>query len=216
MLRHTLCLSLLLPALCACGGASDAPAEEGAAPAAVSEAAPASPDAGPVGTISSRGEVVAEPAGGDGEASAGSIEFTMPSDWENKPPSSSMRIAQAVIPGPGGPGDFAVFFFGPGGGGGVEDNIQRWVGQMETSDQPQPEVFESDGLKVTWVEVGGTLKASQMGMGPSTDQANARLFGAVVEGPGGPWFFKATGPDATLAAQREAFVAMLKSVRPKG
>src|SRR5262245_15262290 len=137
MLRQILCLSLLPLAFCACGAASDTPAEDGTAPAAVSEAAPASPDGGPVGTISSRGEVVADASGGGGEAPAGSIEFTMRSDWENKPPSSSMRMAQAVIPGPGGAGDFAVFFFGPGGGGGVEDNIQRWIGQMETSDQPR-------------------------------------------------------------------------------
>jgi hypothetical protein len=54
-----------------------------------------------------------------------------------------------------------------------------------------------------------------MGMSPSAAQANARLFGAVVEGPGGPWFFKATGPEATMAPAREAFVAMLKSVRGK-
>lgn len=36
-----------------------------------------------------------------------------------------------------------------------------------------------------------------------------------VEGLGGPWFFKATGPDATVTPQREAFVTMLKSVRPQ-
>jgi hypothetical protein len=126
-----------------------------------------------------------------------------------------MRIAQAAIPGPGGPGEFAVFFFGPGGGGTVEANIDRWVGQMETSDHPKPETFESGGMKVTWVDVKGTMKPSQMGMGPSTPLSDARLYGAVVEGPGGPWFFKATGSNKTMAPQRDAFVTMLKSVRTK-
>jgi hypothetical protein len=153
-----------------------------------------------------------QPAAG---AAAGSIEFDLPKSWQSQPPSSSMRLSQAVIPGPGGPGEFAVFFFGPGGGGGVEANIDRWVGQMETTDQPKPEVFESGGLKVTWVDVKGTLKPSQMGMSNTTAVSNARLYGAVVEGPGGPWFFKATGPDATLGPQRDAFVTMLKSVRAK-
>ena len=40
---------------------------------------------------------------------------------------------------------------------------------------------------MTWIDVSGTLKPSSMGMGPSTDQPNSRLFGAVVEGPGGPF-----------------------------
>jgi hypothetical protein len=29
-----------------------------------------------------------------------------------------------------------------------------------------------------------------------------------------PWFFKATGPDATVTAQKDAFLGMLKSIRP--
>jgi len=53
-----------------------------------------------------------------------------------------------------------------------------------------------------------------MGMGPETPLGDARLFGAVVEGPDGSWFFKATGPDKTLGPERDAFLGMLKSVRP--
>jgi hypothetical protein len=127
-----------------------------------------------------------------------------------------MRVAQAVIPGPGGPGDFALFYFGPGGGGGVDANIQRWIEQMESPEQPKPEIFEANGYRVTWIDVRGTLKPNMMGAGPTTPQPNARLLGAVVEGPGGPWFFKATGPDTTLTPERDAFIGMLKSVRAKG
>jgi len=144
-----------------------------------------------------------------------SIDFDLPAGWQSQPPSSNMRLAQAVIPGSGGSGEFAVFYFGPGGGGGVDANIERWISQMETQDKPKPETFETNGYKVTWVDVHGTLKASSIGMGPSSAQADSRLFGAVVEGPGGPWFFKATGPNATMTAARDAFVAMLKSVRAR-
>ena len=44
-------------------------------------------------------------------------------------------------------------------------------------------------------------------------EAGFRLIGAVVEGDGGPWFFKLTGPDATLAAARGAYLEMLAGVR---
>jgi hypothetical protein len=233
MTRHALPFCLLLLSLCACGkqeaaapapeasssatlpsgaesSASPVPAETGAAP---STQAP--PDAG-VGPISSHGAVVDPTANSQQAAGAeGSIDFDVPKAWPSQKPTSGMRLVQASIPGPGGAGDFAVFYFGPGGGGPVDANIDRWVGQMEGGSKPSPETFEVNGYRVTWVDVKGTMKPSTMGMGPSTPQANARLFGGVVEGPGGPWFFKATGPDATLAPQRDAFVGMLKSVRTK-
>jgi len=217
MLRHILTLSLLLALVCACNKNAPAPDSAAATPAATTptEAATSQPGGGDSAVpapISSHGDAVAQaPAG----APASSIEMDLPKAWEKQDPSSSMRIAQAAIPGPGGPGEFAVFFFGPGGGGSVDANIERWVGQMETSDHPKPETFESGGMKVTWVDVKGTMKPSQMGMAPSAPLTDARLYGAVVEGPGGPWFFKATGSNKTLAPQRDAFVAMLKSVRAK-
>ena len=212
MTRNALSVSLLLLCLCGCRGDQSAAPEESPAAETSSAAPTQSADSAPVGPISSHGEVVADVASPQGE---GSLDFDVPAGWQSQPPSSNMRVAQAAIPGPGGSGEFAVFYFGPGGGGPVEANIDRWVGQMESADKPTPETFEANGYKVTWIDVGGTLKASSMGMSPSAAQANARLFGAVVEGPGGPWFFKATGPEATMAPARDAFVAMLKSVRAK-
>ncbi|HEY7216554.1 MAG TPA: hypothetical protein VIC28_18175 [Thermoanaerobaculia bacterium] len=214
MMRNALSTSLLLLCLCGCGGDQSAAVPQEAPTADATSAAPSpSADSAPVGPISSRGEVVAD--GTSPQAQGGSIDFDVPAGWQSQPPSSNMRLVQAAIPGPGGNGEFAVFYFGPGGGGPVEANIDRWVGQMESAAKPAPETFEANGYKVTWIDVRGNLKANSMGMSPSAAQANARLFGAVVEGPGGPWFFKATGPEATMAPAREAFVAMLKSVRGK-
>jgi hypothetical protein len=50
-------------------------------------------------------------------------------------------------------------------------------------------------------------------MGPSTSVPGQRLLAAVVEGTGGPWFFKLTGPDATVQAARDPFLAMIKASR---
>jgi hypothetical protein len=169
----------------------------------------------PVGPISSRGEQVSEGSPMAGALQEGQIQFDIPSSWQSEPPATNMRVAQASIPGSGGPGDLVVFYFGPGGGGGVEANIQRWIGQMDAApgSNPKAETFEANGYKVTWIDVAGTLKPSNMGTGPTTEQPGSRLLGAVVEGAGGPWFFKATGPDATLSAERDNFLKMLHSVR---
>ena len=195
---------LLLP-LAACNGG-----EEGPPPDVTAQTPPAAQGGAPP-PMSSRGE----PVGGEQQAQDGSVKFDIPGNWQQQPPANQMRVAQATIPGAGGPGDLVVFFFGPGGGGGVEDNIQRWIDQMDPTpgSNPQPETFDANGFRITWIDVSGTLKPSNMGTGPATEQPNSRLFGAVVEGPGGPWFFKATGPDATLAAERDNFLQMLRSVR---
>jgi hypothetical protein len=154
----------------------------------------------------------AAPAGPGQQAG---IDFELPAGWERQTPGSSMRLAQATIPGPGGAGEFAVFYFGAGQGGSVEDNLRRWADQMGGG-SPKRESFESHGLKVTWIDLAGTLQPVPMGMGPKTPQPNSRLLAAVVEGPGGPWFFKATGPEKTLGPARADFVRMLKGARPRG
>lgn len=192
--------------------AATPPAPESATAPAPAQPSPSQPDAAqpPLPGPPPLGTQPAPPADRD---AAASIAYDLPADWEAETPSSRMRLAQASIPGPGGPGQLAVFFFGPGGGGGVEANIERWIGQVQPTGEPRRENFEANGLTVHWVEVEGTLLPSNMGTGPTEPQPDSNLFGAVVEGPGGPWFFKATGPAATLEAQRGAFLEMLRSLR---
>jgi hypothetical protein len=139
-----------------------------------------------------------------------------PAGWAFRQPTSSMRLAEADIPGPGGSALLTVFFFGAGGGGAAEANLERWAGQIETSPGADQEraAFEVDGYKVSTLAVSGTLLPSRMGGGLTEPAPGSRLLGAVVEGPGGPWFFKITGPEATVTAAAPAFDAMLRSIRP--
>lgn len=146
------------------------------------------------------------------------LAITLPQGWTAVPPNSAMRAAQAVIEGPGGPADFAVFHFGAGQGGDVEANIQRWLGQIvpQPGTSPQRQNLEANGLRISWVDAEGILQPGQMGSGPSSPQPGSRLLGAVIEGEGGPWFLKATGPDLTLGPQRLAFLGMLQRARRAG
>ena len=128
-----------------------------------------------------------------------------------------MRAAQAVVPGAGGDAELVVYFFGTGQGGSIEANLQRWMNQVIPSADASPhrETFDSNGLRITWVDVAGTIKPGDMGMGPTTAQPNSRLLGAVIEGERGPWFVKLTGPEATVGAQRDAFLSLLRSAAPR-
>ncbi len=148
---------------------------------------------------------------------AGHLAFDIPGAWNQEPPENSMRLSQASIPGPGGEAQFAVFYFGPGQGGGVDANIDRWLGQVQVApgSEPARDTFQVGDLTVHTVEAKGTLTPSPMSMqgGSQSPQEGSMLLGAVIEGPGGPWFFKVTGPETTVAPQRDAFFQMVKNVK---
>jgi hypothetical protein len=126
-----------------------------------------------------------------------------------------MRLAEAEVAGSTGPAVLTVFFFGAGGGGGVEANLQRWAGQIEPDQgtEARRARFTVDGFTISTIEVTGTVLPSRMGTGPSEPEPGSKLLGAVIEGPGGPWFFKLTGPEATVTEAAPAFDAMLRSIR---
>lgn len=211
-----LTLALLLTA---CGSA-EAPDAGADTQATNQNASTQAPDGGGLAPRSSRGGAVQsvpnDGTPGTGTPSSGAgLAFELPEGWNAEPPSNNMRMAQASLPGPDGEGQFAAFFFGPGGGGGVDANLQRWAAQVDSGGTaPTREEMETNGLKVHWIETQGTLLASSIpGMGSATNQPDSALYGAVVEGPGGPWFFKVTGPQSTLAEHRDAFRKMLEGLR---
>lgn len=159
------------------------------------------------------------PVGGGGE-----LKYEPSTEWKPVQPSSSMRRAQFVLPraaGDGEDGELVVFYFGPGEGGSVADNLDRWRGMFQSaSGEPVSdadathEAFETNGLRVTLLDVAGRYAPSMMPGVPNTGpRDDFRMLAAVVETPGGPWFFRALGPRETVARHREPVVAMLKSVR---
>jgi hypothetical protein len=190
-------------------------AAEGAELPPVEAASATLPPGHPPLTESSRQSGLLSIPGSAPEASAGTAQLTwqLPESWVPEPPASSMRLAQASIPGPGGPATMVVFFFGVGGGGGVQANLDRWEGQMEASGLAERSQQTVDGLTVHRLLVRGTLLPSTMGAGPATPEPDSVLIAAVVEGAGGPWFIKVTGPAATLDTQMEAWEAVLESLR---
>ncbi len=150
---------------------------------------------------------------------AAGLSIALPAAWTRRQPGSSMRLLEAGIPGSAGPGEISVYYFGPGGAGGPAANIDRWKSQV-TSPPGKPEATtqtrENDGVRLTWVELEGLVRASTVGSFPAADMPDAALYGAIIEAPGGPWFVRAVGPGATMREQRQAFLDMLDSARPAG
>ena len=149
----------------------------------------------------------------------GPLRWKVPEGWEQVPPASSMRIAQYRVPGPGGDGEMAVFYFGPGQGGDSTANAVRWARQFEQPDgRPSEEAMamteiEGTAMTVRLVEVTGTYDGGMtMTDAPAEKLAGHMLLGTIAETSQGPWFFKLTGPESTLRSQRENLVEMMRSL----
>jgi hypothetical protein len=109
-----------------------------------------------------------------------------------------------------------------GGGGGAEANIRRWEGEYDEKDgEPKKDKIEIEGVKITVVDVSGVFKES-MGGGPFAPgkvelRKDYRTLAAWVEPEGGDRVFsiKIVGPKKSVGAQRDDFLAMVKSTKVK-
>lgn len=156
--------------------------------------------------------------------SPSALKFDPPADWRSVPPPSTMRKAQFVLPRADGDdldGELIVYYFGPGEGGGVRDNLERWKGMFSgpdggkvPDDAVREESFEANGLKVTLLDITGRYAPAPMsGAAETAPRDKFRMFAAVVQTSGGPWFFKAVGPQATMERHRAGLKTLLESSR---
>lgn len=221
--RSRLVLSVaLLVLLVACGGGEqsgqDATQDAGTADA---PAADTDHDATSTGEVGDGAPTVAEPAG---STTIAGVSFTPPTAWEDLGP-SGMRQAQYEHPPVGEdtePAAVNVFYFGPQSGGGVQANLDRWVGQMTLPGGGDPAAaaerseFTVHGMTAHVVELDGTYQAGGMGGGDAGPRPGHRLVGVVLEGPQGSLFFKLTGPEQTARVMEEGLLAMVRGARKVG
>lgn len=177
------------------------------APEATTGAAPRAMGA----AMGSTGTMGAGDLQADNEPAA--IEWTVPAAWRVMPNPSAMRLATYAVPrAPGDPADADVSVSRAGGE--VSSNIERWAGQFAGAEAPRPRSHGVRGLEVTLVELEGVYTN---GMSPGArPQPGWALLAAIVKTPGMPYFFKMTGPVATVHAARAAFNAMVDGLHTTG
>jgi hypothetical protein len=161
---------------------------------------------------------IVQPPAGSGSGETG-LQWQIPSSWQQEQRSSAMRKAQYRVPGEAGDGECVVFYFGPGQGGDPMSNAIRWADQFiqpdgsPSRDHLVTEEIDVAGIPVLLSEVTGTYGGGMaMAGGAPQTLENYMLLGAVAQGPDANWFFKFTGPEATVAANKDAFRGMLESL----
>lgn len=166
----------------------------------------------------------ATPAATPAAAPAGSaqeplhITWVDPPSFKRVPPSNPMRKASFVVPraeGDGEDGELTVFYFGPGQGGSIDANVERWIKQF--ADVKPEDVKRADreanGLRQHTVELESGTFSSGMPGGPATAKPGFGLVGGIVETPSGAYFFKLTGPSKTVKQAKPDFYKLLDSIK---
>ncbi len=148
-------------------------------------------------------------AAGPVEFQVGAFTFARPDDWKWIIPASTMRKAQLEAPGTNQEkAEITFFHFGPGQGGGVQANIDRWFGQFQGGPTSKNEVTEGR-TRIFYVQASGTFQSGMPG-GPTTPMTNYALLGAILtDEESGDVFVKMTGPAAVVESASVLFNTMI-------
>lgn len=153
------------------------------------------------------------------------LKLRVPETWKTQKSSSNMRLATYALPKIDGDTDDAeltIFSFG-GGGGGVEANVSRWIGQF-ASEGRKSRLFKGKAgeNEYYFADISGTYNKPD---GPpflrKTKRAPGyRMLGVILattvkqktdDGQNADvrkvFFLKLTGPEKTVAAHAKAYRA---------
>lgn len=151
----------------------------------------------------------------------GKLQLTAPKTWVRKQPKTRIvehEFAVPVAEGDSIEGRFTVM----GAGGGVEANIDRWLGQFSqpdgssTKEKAKIQKMQVNGVEVHFVDIGGNFKDQPGPFAPAVTRENYRMLGAIiVTEKSGMHFLKLYGPKATIGGQEQAFKDMLNGLKVK-
>ena len=151
----------------------------------------------------------------------GELKFKPADGWVTEKTTSAMRVAQYKLPKSEvdlEDASLVLYYFGAAQGGGVQANLERWIGQIQqpdgssSQDKAKTETLTVNGLKVTTVDVSGTYTAEMTpGGGDRHNAEKYRLRAAVIETPKGNYFVKLVGPVNTVGKWEQPYNDYLKS-----
>ena len=151
------------------------------------------------------------------------LEFTTPAGWLAETPTSSMRKAQYRLPRAAGDaedGECVVYWFGAGGGGGVDANLERWCTQFaQTDGRDSKELLVRSERRVAdmvvhEVALSCTFVAETApGSGERVNKPGFAMQAAILESDHGAYYVKLVGPAATVAQHAAAFRELVSGVR---
>ena len=148
------------------------------------------------------------------EMKIGEITLNVPASWKQQEPSNKLRLAQFKIPAAEGdehPTELVISSF-PGGGGGVDANLKRWVSQFSsdgrkvkitTGECPQGAYHFSDVKGTYEYTAGGPFAGGKKELRPNHQSHSVVLVTKDKE----VYFLRLTGPEKAVTAAEKSFRA---------
>lgn len=147
-------------------------------------------------------------SGGDSAVQIAGLTIPIPAAWSKVTPSNSMRLAQYEADN----GEVVVVFSQAGGS--VQENIDRWAGQVTQNGQPvTPEVRQTTvaGIPVSIVDLAGTYTDGMMSGSPTVKQSYA-MKAAILDLGVTKTFIKMTGPISLVDDHAANFENMIEGI----
>jgi hypothetical protein len=139
------------------------------------------------------------------------LQYTLPSNWEEKP-LSPMRLASFRATAPNGKElDVSVVSL-PGMAGGDLANVNRWRGQVQLEPVDEETLAKSaehvkaDGHDFLLVDLVSEKPIGEV-------QEKQRILGAILDENDRSWFIKMTGEDAAVKSQKSLFIDFLRGLK---
>jgi len=140
------------------------------------------------------------------------LTWTLPDGWQQKA-AGEMRVASFSVAGNDGQtADVSVIPL-PGIGGMALQNVNRWRGQVGLAPITQSDLPNATEQVTIAGNPGSLYDMAGTAAGASK---TSRILAAMLDRDGMTWFFKMTGDDALVAAQKPAFEKFLASLQFTG
>jgi hypothetical protein len=137
------------------------------------------------------------------------VNWTVPAGWEEVPP-GEMRLGSFKIKGADGKQADVSIIPLPGMAGSDLENVNRWRSQVGLTTAKEAELARlAEKVQIS----GEAAQLYDLAGQPPGSKIHARILAAIQRRQGVVFFYKMTGEDKLVAAQKPAFVAFLKSVR---
>jgi hypothetical protein len=208
-LRHS-CVVILILAGCDSGDS----ARTADPPIRVAPATPSGPSSAATPVATPDQKMVRT---GPFEKSFDGIRFSVPAGWKEVELSGAQQgfiDARFEIPTAHG----AVSLTCSSNAGGIDSNVQRWVGQFHAPPGKRPviEDFDVAGKQAKWVDLAGEFDAGPMAAASTaSSQPVERMLGVAIPLAGGRDFYlKLTGSDAAVSDIRPSFREFARDARP--
>ena len=154
---------------------------------------------------------IPEASGGSG--GRGEVTWQAPADWEEQPSSGPRRGTFKIHGKDGGEAELSITSF-PGDVGGLLANVNRWRGQIQLPPITQSDLAQvmtplsASGRNISFVDIVSAK--------PIKDGKKSRVLGGTLALDDETWFFKLSGPDELVAAQKEQFKKFLETIKVEG